>query len=590
MLRKRCHEAHRGSYILVIFQYHLFLCIGNKIADEVRRIMGPRQSVSYSPAADIFSSSNVTEIPRRPKRKGKYQLAVGKYGSNRKKARSSAATFQKKLYVFKYMGSKAPNSFTRSDKDIVTRGLLPQISVSATEDKVRNEICQVVRSCTIPILSEIGPKDFHFINLAGKQASVPSCKEGFEWNGRAVKELAGSGAVYIRLTKPSCISSDSSSSDSELVSYLESTATLTPPASVSITTPAVSFRALVTSDSVTPREPVTPAPVTHREPVTPAPDTSREPVIPAPVTHREPVTPASITPREPVTPASVILRELVTPVPVTPREPVTPASTSLFVGGIVAPDNDASITIDDDLSVDASFLTAEDSVIILDDNHSNSSLNDFRDEVGGKSNLTRLAEMFPHITSKQLAYIYNLSGSSLSRVVECMLEGPTFESILGVATSQRSTDDSPRIRLERSDGAEDWTEAALAFYKQGRFDKAAGMRIHIRGQPAIDAGGVRRQFFSVVFTELARTESHCSLFEGPSVKLRPVFKASILSSGVLSTVGTMVAHSLLLDGLGFPYLAEFCYYYIAGCYDQAVTCVTVDDVGMNVKSLIEKVK
>ena len=198
--------------------------------------------------------------------------------------------------------------------------------------------------------------------------------------------------------------------------------------------------------------------------------------------------------------------------------------------------------------------------------------------------------MFPHITSKQLAYIYNLSGSSLSRVVECMLEGPTFESILGVATSQRSTDDSPRIRLERSDGAEDWTEAALAFYKQGRFDKAAGMRIHIRGQPAIDAGGVRRQFFSVVFTELARTESHCSLFEGPSVKLRPVFKASILSSGVLSTVGTMVAHSLLLDGLGFPYLAEFCYYYIAGCYDQAVTCVTVDDVGMNVKSLIEKVK
>ena len=84
-------------------------------------------------------------------------------------------------------------------------------------------------------------------------------------------------------------------------------------------------------------------------------------------------------------------------------------------------------------------------------------------------------------------------------------------------------------------------------------------------------------------------ESDWNLFEGPPVKLRPVFKASILSSGVLSIVSTMIAHSLLLDGLGFPYLAEFCYYYIAGCYDQAVTCVTVDDVGMNVKSLIEKV-
>ena len=55
----------------------------------------------------------------------------------------------------------------------------------------------------------------------------------------------------------------------------------------------------------------------------------------------------------------------------------------------------------------------------------------------------------------------------------------------------------------------------------------------------------------------------------------------------------MIAHSLLLDGQGFPYLSEYCYYYIqyiAGCYDQAVTCVTVDDVGVNVKSLIEKVK
>lgn len=450
------------------------------------------------------------------------------------------------------MGSKPPNNFTRSDKDIVTRGLLPQIPVSATEDEVRNEICQVVCSCTIPILGEIGPKDFHFINLAGKQASVPSCKEGFEWNGRAVKELAGSGAVYIRLTKPPCTLSDSSSDD-ELVSYLES---------------PVSSRAQVTSDPVTPREPVTSAPVTPREPVIPAPVTPREPVIPAPVTPIEPVIPA----------------------PITPEEPVASASSSLFVGTTVDSDNDASIyCIDDDLPVDGSSPTVGDPVIILDNDHSNSPIDDFGGdgmEVVSKSDLTRLEEMFPHMTSQQLAYIYKLSGSSLSRVLECMLEGPSFESILGVAASQRSTDDSARIRLQKSDGAEDWAEAALAFYKQGRFDKAAGMRVCIHGQPAIDGGGVRRQFFAVVFAELAQTESDCSLFEGPPVKLRPVFKASILSS----TVGTMIAHSLLLDGQGFPYLSEYCYYYIAGCYDQAVTCVTVDDVGMNVKSLIEKVK
>ena len=101
------------------------------------------------------------------------------------------------------------------------RGSLPQILVSAKESNVRNKICEVINSYEVPDLSNIGPGDFQFINVAGKQASIPRCKHGFEWNGRAVKELAGSGVVYICLTKSPYISS-SSSSDEELVPYLES--------------------------------------------------------------------------------------------------------------------------------------------------------------------------------------------------------------------------------------------------------------------------------------------------------------------------------------------------------------------------------
>ena len=99
--------------------------------------------------------------------------------------------------------------------------------------------------------------------------------------------------------------------------------------------------------------------------------------------------------------------------PVIPREPVTPASLSLFVGTL---DDDASIYIDDDLPVDASSPTAGDS-IILDNDNSKSPLDDFTGDgmnVGSKSVLTRLEEMFPHMTSQQLADSYNLSGSSLS--------------------------------------------------------------------------------------------------------------------------------------------------------------------------------
>lgn len=48
---------------------------------------------------------------------------------------------------------------------------------------------------------EISPTDFEFINMSGKQASIAYCKDNFEWDGRAIKELSGSGSVYVHLTK-----------------------------------------------------------------------------------------------------------------------------------------------------------------------------------------------------------------------------------------------------------------------------------------------------------------------------------------------------------------------------------------------------
>ena len=46
---------------------------------------------------------------------------------------------------------------------------------------------------------DVSPDDFELINMSGKQAIFPQCKEGFEWDGPSVKELAGSGSIYVRL-------------------------------------------------------------------------------------------------------------------------------------------------------------------------------------------------------------------------------------------------------------------------------------------------------------------------------------------------------------------------------------------------------
>ena len=62
-------------------------------------------------------------------------------------------------------------------------------------------------------------------------------------------------------------------------------------------------------------------------------------------------------------------------------------------------------------------------------------------------------------------------------------------------------------------------------------------------------------------------------------------RASSLSSGMLVTLGTMIAKSFILDGQGFPYLSEYCYYYLSGQSDKALTCI-----GERIRTLLQQVR
>lgn len=53
-------------------------------------------------------------------------------------------------------------------------GLLLPIPLESTEDEVRGEICELIRSSLN--FAECGINDFEFIDMNGKQASVPKCK------------------------------------------------------------------------------------------------------------------------------------------------------------------------------------------------------------------------------------------------------------------------------------------------------------------------------------------------------------------------------------------------------------------------------
>ena len=173
----------------------LYILIGEQVAAQTRAIMsGTFPSSSYN-------TTLWNPIPRRPKRKGKLELANSKFKGGAKKGKGKVDTFQRKLVVFRYMGSNAPAKFTRKDSRVLTRGMLPEIPLNATEMEVREEICSVIKNSCEVELSTCQPFNFEFMDMCGKNASVPNLKPGTTFNCKTVKKLAGSGAVYIRMTK-----------------------------------------------------------------------------------------------------------------------------------------------------------------------------------------------------------------------------------------------------------------------------------------------------------------------------------------------------------------------------------------------------
>ena len=112
--------------------------------------------------------------------------------------------------------------------------------------------------------------------------------------------------------------------------------------------------------------------------------------------------------------------------------------------------------------------------------------------------------------------------------------------------------------------------------------------MRITGQPAIDVGGVRAQLYSTVYGAFAQNE-RITLFDGDVRYLRPRYSAEARSSGLLKILGMMVGHSIMQDGIGFPYFLPVCYWYLAGKEQKALESLSVKDLNEDVGFLVTKV-
>lgn len=91
------------------------------------------------------------------------------------------------------------------------------------------------------------------------------------------------------------------------------------------------------------------------------------------------------------------------------------------------------------------------------------------------------------------------------------------------------------------------------------------LRIRFKGQPGVDTGGVTREFFHKVAPGYMEM-----FFQGGKFKI-PVYSADIVASGLMRYFCTMIVHSILQGGPGFPVFSPSVYCYIAtGNVDAAM--------------------
>lgn len=218
---------------------------------------------------------------------------------------------------------------------------------------------------------------------------------------------------------------------------------------------------------------------------------------------------------------------------------------------------------------------------------SNSACSPATDTGAAKNQLDMLLAAFvsEDITTKQVTSIYSLARKDYERASECLLQGPTLKSIIHMVTEIFS--DLPRFKVFL-DSESIWKDL-VGYYKCPTMNYFSRVCVSMDDVPAIDTGGVRRQVYSTVFREFALNK-HIHLFDGPTDYLRPAATAQARSSGLMKHLGTMISHSICQNGIGFPYLSPFCYWYFVGGEDKALQYVTVEDLPADSTICIAKVK
>ena len=103
---------------------------------------------------------------------------------------------------------------------------------------------------------------------------------------------------------------------------------------------------------------------------------------------------------------------------------------------------------------------------------------------------------------------------------------------------------------------------SIAIFKQRDFNLNSPVIVTFEGELAIDGGGPKREYFTLLLRELLSVLSAVHLFEGRDGKYLPFHNSDALRSKLYLVAGRMVASSIINGGTGFPHFSQTVWQYI----------------------------
>lgn len=119
---------------------------------------------------------------------------------------------------------------------------------------------------------------------------------------------------------------------------------------------------------------------------------------------------------------------------------------------------------------------------------------------------------------------------------------------------------------------------SIAYFKKRNFKHDSFIRITFEGEPGVDAGGLTREFFTLLLRELISPTSSIRLFEGKQGHYLPLHNTDALRSNMFKVAGRIVASSLLNGCSGFPFFPAIIYSYFIDPDPDMITDITKEDV------------